>query len=260
MGRQKISYAKLLTKDYLDYLHITDVSEDGKHIYKDGIELQQNLRPDGYLTIQIYDPAFRQLIPAEERTNSTGQRTFGVHRVVYAWFKNICPEGMVVDHLNNDKTDNRIENLQLLTPGENVWKDRTCNKYECYCSLERPRKYYEDKLKYYLEEYEKAKQEHNAVYAHKLRSNISQTRARLRYYDNHIKDYVPKARNRYKPALENYHELAKKRQALQDLIDLRRALYKTGPEEDKAQNHKLWKEAIKMYNDFVKEYKQMKNK
>lgn len=32
------------------------------------------------------------------------------------------PSGMQVDHINNDKTDDRLENLQLLTPQENVKK------------------------------------------------------------------------------------------------------------------------------------------
>ena len=34
------------------------------------------------------------------------------------------PEGMTVDHINNDKHDNRIESLQLLTLSENVKKAR----------------------------------------------------------------------------------------------------------------------------------------
>ena len=33
------------------------------------------------------------------------------------------PEGFEVDHINNDKTDDRLENLQLLTREENIKKN-----------------------------------------------------------------------------------------------------------------------------------------
>lgn len=45
-----------------------------------------------------------------------------VHRIIWIAEHGVIPDGYVVDHINNDKKDNRIENLQLLTPKENSQK------------------------------------------------------------------------------------------------------------------------------------------
>lgn len=45
-----------------------------------------------------------------------------VHRLVYETFVGKIPEGLQIDHINNVRTDNRLENLQLLSRLENVRK------------------------------------------------------------------------------------------------------------------------------------------
>ena len=42
-----------------------------------------------------------------------------VHRLVWEAFNGTIPEGLQVNHINEIKTDNRLENLNLMTPKEN---------------------------------------------------------------------------------------------------------------------------------------------
>lgn len=47
-------------------------------------------------------------------------RRWLVHRAVVTAFIGEIPPGLEVNHKNGDKTDNRIDNLEVLTPSENV--------------------------------------------------------------------------------------------------------------------------------------------
>ena len=53
------------------------------------------------------------------------KRTFRLHRVIYTYFYGTIPEGMQINHKNEIKTDNRLCNLELVTPKENCnWGTR----------------------------------------------------------------------------------------------------------------------------------------
>jgi len=63
-----------------------------------------------------------------------------IHQLVAEAFLNHTPCGLklVVDHINNNTLDNRLENLQIITHRENVYKiqDKGSSKYKgvCWCN------------------------------------------------------------------------------------------------------------------------------
>lgn len=52
------------------------------------------------------------------------RKTMGIHQLVAIAFLNHIPNGhkIIVDHINDIKTDNRVENLQVITQRENSYK------------------------------------------------------------------------------------------------------------------------------------------
>ena len=47
-------------------------------------------------------------------------KTYLVHRLVYEAFKGIIPKGMQVNHVNGIKACNRLDNLEVVTPKQNI--------------------------------------------------------------------------------------------------------------------------------------------
>ena len=204
-----MAYNTRLTKEELIKSGITEVTEDGR-IFKNGEEITPSKNAvSGYYHVFIYvldengnkikvpRPEVKHyfktkdgLIKTSTCTTSYTYKIKGptVQRVVYAWFNGEVPEGYVVDHINNIRTDNRLSNLQLLSPKDNINKGKQFHVTLLKCKLTKDRSFYEEKLKKYTELYEEAKLDKDREAAHKWRSYVSQYEAKLRYYDLNKED------------------------------------------------------------------------
>ena len=73
------------------------------------------LKKCGYLQITVYDQGI--------------QKSYRKHRFIFECFHGkINDVKLVVDHINNIKTDNRLENLQLITQSQNQKKEHRKGK------------------------------------------------------------------------------------------------------------------------------------
>ena len=250
-----MAYAKRLTKERLIQEGFTEITKEGR-LFKGEQEVFPNWNgkvgnPNRYLCVYLYQrDSEGHLIKGNDRVHkytrkdgSIGEApgwqakldTYGLHRVMWAWHHGEVPEGYVVDHINNKHSrieDYHLDNLQLLTPKENLAKERPESTREVKCKLNKPREYYETKLSQYLEAYELAKINKDAKLTHKLRGNISGTRARLRYYDSHTDEV-----NQIKESIEmtSQEKIAK----AQDRKDLQILQYWKKVFRD-AGNKKMW--------------------
>ena len=138
-------YAKKLTKDDLIKAGIKDIYFNPYdlqyHVIKKNDKEKSLFRNNqGYLYFmafaiddqgQYIKKPIRRKLKGCKKVSDTYKyklRTIPLHRAIYAWFKGEVPEGMVVDHINNKHEthyDNRPENLQLLTPSENLSKEKS---------------------------------------------------------------------------------------------------------------------------------------
>lgn len=55
-----------------------------------------------------------------ELCNNGERKRFYVHRLVVTVFIGPIAPGLQINHLNEDKSDNRLENLEVVTPKQNV--------------------------------------------------------------------------------------------------------------------------------------------
>ena len=46
------------------------------------------------------------------------------HRLIWETLKGPIPDGCYIDHINGDKTDNRLENLRLASPSQNRFNSK----------------------------------------------------------------------------------------------------------------------------------------
>ena len=88
----------------------------GKINYSELREVAYKIDRYGYMTFII----------SETKDGKRNVKYPSVHRFVYETFNGEIPEGMTIDHINNDTSKNGIDNLQELTNSENcVKRDHT---------------------------------------------------------------------------------------------------------------------------------------
>lgn len=107
---------KEIFKDIPNYEGVYRVSNTGKiqRIFKGGRIKDKKLTKSntGYLVVQL--------------SLNGKNKVFQVHQIVAMAFLNHIPNGhkFVVDHINNNPLDNRVENLQIILSRVNTSKDR----------------------------------------------------------------------------------------------------------------------------------------
>jgi hypothetical protein len=66
------------------------------------------------------EPLKLQPTPNGYKIFELGGKSVSAHRFIYSYFRGEIPEGLVIDHINGDKSDNRLNNLQAITQYENT--------------------------------------------------------------------------------------------------------------------------------------------
>lgn len=259
------NYASRLTKEMLIANGIELITEDGC-VFKNGKQYLPVPNKEGYLVLSIYEldeDGNKIKIPTKKRWGNSEKiydaynykaMSVGLHRAMWAWIKGEVPEGMVVDHINNQHKlieDYHFSNLQLLTPAENLAKERPESIKQLYCNLNKPLSFYEDKLDRYLERYEKAKKEHDADLCHKLRTNIANTKARIRYW----KANQEEAEKLQRESLEEQKRKAEWRNDVRDIKMLKELAKQAKNESDFHRWHQL-NEIIKNWKSYDSELKE----
>ena len=72
------------------------------------------------------------LIVGVRKHGQSGFKTYYIHRFAWECFYGIIPEGNVIDHINKNKEDNRLCNLQFVTQQQNCKKSaKNCDNRKC---------------------------------------------------------------------------------------------------------------------------------
>lgn len=258
-------YAQRLTKEDLIRLGIKDIwydtNESKYHIIRnDDKEIHLSKNKQKYLCFYLYDldnegnkikkpiKVKRKHYKKETNTYYYKSKVITLHRAAWAWFKGEVPEGYIVDHVDNKHTthfDNRLNNLQLLTPAENLAKERpNSNTGEMYCLMTKPIEYYLEIYNYWLLEYKKEKEERSSSteYAHKCRCFYNNYRKKIRYWFKHQNEYEDYIRLESARTSAREYQQERASKVNQYVEEIRKA---------KEVSKELWRAKIKEYSEFL---------
>lgn len=65
-------------------------------------------------------------------------KKYYAHRIIWEMLNGEIPKGKVMDHINNNRSDNRIENLQLVTNKQNSQRRNNSKGYQFKKESKRP--------------------------------------------------------------------------------------------------------------------------
>lgn len=131
------------------------------------------------------------------------------HVLVAEHFIGEKPDGLVIDHINNDSRDNRVENLQYITQRHNSSKDRV-RKYELPHGIQKvnskfsPRKGFGKKI-YNLGVFDTVEEAHAVYMSATLDDAINIERERRKYFGVHFDSYSGKYRALIANGKKRYH-------------------------------------------------------
>lgn len=82
--------------------------------------LKYEYRDDGLL----YSKASKQIVGTHNnegyiRIRGSNGKEYRAHRIIWSLFNGEIPEGMLIDHIDGNRSNNRIENLRLATRIQN---------------------------------------------------------------------------------------------------------------------------------------------
>jgi len=104
MKPNKITLEQSLLHEMLDY-------QDGQLVWKNKKHNLAHL--NGIVAGCMHKSGYRQI--------KFGQTMYPAHRIMWIYHNGSIDENMQIDHINGIKTDNRIENLRLVTAQQNCF-------------------------------------------------------------------------------------------------------------------------------------------
>lgn len=102
-----------------EYVNENFYYEDGKLFRKKHSKFTLEGHWEWAITLSNFRPYRRITIYKNNR-----QKQINIHRLIWIMFNGDIPDGLVIDHINGDSLDNRIENLRCCTQRENSMSNK----------------------------------------------------------------------------------------------------------------------------------------
>jgi len=116
---------KEIWKSVVGYERIYEISDFGR------LRSLDRLSSDGRkLKGRLLNPHQNKLGYRRAPLGGRGKNRQQIHRLVVSAFIGKIPEGMVIDHLDGDPSNNHVSNLEIVTYHENMVRGKLCKQAE----------------------------------------------------------------------------------------------------------------------------------